>query len=71
MILAVAFLVGVPTFHRAYAWDKVRICHIPPGQAPQGHIIGVSPDLVGGHIAHGDCFASDVEAGTGDPCTCD
>ena len=34
--------------------DKVLICHIPPGNEENAHIISVSVNAVPAHVAHGD-----------------
>jgi len=39
------------------AADKVAICHRPPGNPSNVHIISVSSDDVAGHIGHGDHFS--------------
>jgi hypothetical protein len=34
--------------------DKVDICHIPPGNPDNAHVINVSVNAVPAHLAHGD-----------------
>ncbi|HJS49886.1 MAG TPA: hypothetical protein VJ745_06140 [Gaiellaceae bacterium] len=44
--------------------DKVLICHIPPGNPGNAHIISVSVNAVPAHVAHGDPVPPDLG-----PCT--
>ncbi len=37
---------------------KVDICHIPPGNPGNAHIINVSVNAVPAHLAHGDLLGS-------------
>jgi hypothetical protein len=39
--------------------DKVNVCHIPPGNPANAHIINVSVNAVPAHLAHGD-FVGDT-----------
>ncbi len=34
--------------------DKVDICHIPPGNPANAHVINVSVNAIPAHLAHGD-----------------
>jgi hypothetical protein len=34
--------------------DKVDVCHIPPGNPANAHVINVSVNAVPAHLAHGD-----------------
>jgi hypothetical protein len=34
--------------------DKVKICHIPPGNPDNAHTISVSENAVDAHLEHGD-----------------
>jgi hypothetical protein len=38
--------------------DKVSICHIPPGNPDNTHVITVSVHAVAAHLAHGDNLGS-------------
>lgn len=69
--LVAAFLVGLLAFLQLVmaGYEQVNVCHIPPGNPGNAHVIGVSPDLVPGHLAHGDCLAP-AGARVNDPCTC-
>lgn len=49
--------------------QKVKLCHVPPGNPENAHVIIVSVRGVPAHIAHGDCFAP-PGAERGDPCRC-
>ena len=40
--------------------DKVLICHIPPGNQENAHIISVSVNAVPAHVAHGDPVPPDL-----------
>ena len=40
--------------------DKVLICHIPPGNPDNAHIISVSVNAVPAHVAHGDPVPPDL-----------
>ena len=50
--------------------DKVLVCHVPPGNPANAHVISVSPNAVAAHFAHGDCLA-DQGAQVGQPCSCE
>ena len=48
---------------------KVLICHVPPGNPANAHVIEVSANAIPAHIEqHGDCFAKGY---VGDPCDCE
>lgn len=55
MTLAIAVLVvlGAAAVF-ADSPGKVDICHIPPGNPANAHIINVSVNAVPAHLAHGD-----------------
>ena len=38
--------------------DKVDVCHIPPGNPANAHVINVSVNAVPAHLAHGDVLGS-------------
>ena len=40
--------------------EKVLICHIPPGNPDNAHIISVSVNAVPAHVAHGDPVPPDL-----------
>ena len=42
------------------AGDKVDICHIPPGNPENTHVISVDASSVPAHFAHGDSYPVDV-----------
>jgi len=50
--------------------QKVLVCHIPPGNPANAHVISVSPSAVPAHLAHGDCLA-DPGAQVGQSCSCE
>jgi len=39
--------------------QKVLICHVPPGNPANAHVISVSANAVAAHLAHGDCLAAE------------
>jgi hypothetical protein len=43
---------------------KVDICHIPPGNPDNAHVINVSVHAIPAHLAHGDTLG---ECGSGGP----
>jgi hypothetical protein len=49
--------------------QAVRICHVPPGNPENAHVIVISEKAVHAHLAHGDCFAPE-DAIPGAPCDC-
>lgn len=54
MLAAVAvFAVGVAVV-QAEGSPKVDICHIPPGNPENAHVITVSENAIPAHMAHGD-----------------
>ena len=51
---------------------KVLLCHVPPGNPANAHVIEVADSAIPAHLAHGDCIIF-VDGGTfnpGDPCSC-
>ena len=34
---------------------KVSVCHVPPGNPANGHVIRVSSSALPAHLGHGDC----------------
>lgn len=50
--------------------ENVLVCHVPPGNPANAHVISVSPNAVAAHLAHGDCPA-DESAQVGQPCSCE
>lgn len=53
LLLAVlATVAAVASF--ADSQGKVDICHIPPGNPANAHIINVSVNAIPAHLAHGD-----------------
>jgi hypothetical protein len=56
--LAAPWLSTIPgayaTFDGGDGNDKVRICHIPPGNPDNAHTIEVSENAVDAHLDHGD-----------------
>jgi hypothetical protein len=39
-----------------YAKGKVDVCHIPPGNSGNAHMINISESAVAAHLAHGDAL---------------
>jgi hypothetical protein len=52
LLTALAALASVASF--ADSPGKVDVCHIPPGNPANAHIINVSVNAVPAHLAHGD-----------------
>ena len=48
---------------------KVLVCHIPPGNPENAHVIEISENALPAHLAHGDCLAP-AGAKAGDDCEC-
>ena len=51
-------------------WDKVLVCHSPPGNPAEAHTLCIGPNAVPAHLAHGctlgDCgYAMSVEPAEG------
>lgn len=60
----------------ARAGNKVKVCHVPPGNPANFHTITISANAVPAHLAHGDlagaCAAHcDTLCSDGNPCTVD
>ncbi len=47
-----AFAVGIPTSHVLKGNNKVEICHIPPGNPCNAHVIEVSVNALDTHNGH-------------------
>lgn len=64
-----ALVVVTATGAVAAAAPKVQICHLPPGNPDNGHVIEVASAAEPAHLAHGDCAAT---AGSviGESCEC-
>lgn len=43
--------------------DKVNVCHVPPGNPENAHVINISTDALPAHLDHGDYVV-----GEGDEC---
>jgi len=52
-LLVVLVMVGVAAVS-ADSDGKVDICHIPPGNPDNAHVINVSVHAIPAHLAHGD-----------------
>jgi len=52
-LLVVLAVLGVAAVS-ADSQGKVDICHIPPGNPANAHIINVSVNAIPAHLAHGD-----------------
>ena len=52
LIVVLAAFGAVMSF--ADSQGKVDICHIPPGNPANAHVINVSVNAVPAHLAHGD-----------------
>jgi hypothetical protein len=53
-ILFAALVIFAAAAALADSEGKVDICHIPPGNPANAHIINVSWNAVPAHLAHGD-----------------
>ncbi|HEY3571530.1 MAG TPA: hypothetical protein VGP73_26630 [Thermoanaerobaculia bacterium] len=53
VLLVVLAILGVAAVSADNA-GKVDVCHIPPGNPDNAHIINVSWNSVPAHLAHGD-----------------
>lgn len=61
LLFAAALLLGPASMASAARLPKVEICHVPPGNPGNAHLIQVSENALRAHLAHGD-FA------VGEPC---
>lgn len=52
LMTVLATLAAVASF--ADSQGKVDICHIPPGNPANAHVINVSVNAIPAHLAHGD-----------------
>jgi len=48
---------------------KPLVCHLPPGNPDNGHVLSVSEAALPAHLDHGDCLAAS-SASVGDACDC-
>ena len=62
LVAAVVVLGAAAAF--ADSAGKVDICHIPPGNPDNAHVINVSVHAIPAHLAHGDTLG---ECGGGGP----
>ena len=53
ILVAVLVVLGAAAVFADSA-GKVDICHIPPGNPENAHVINVSVNAVRAHLAHGD-----------------
>ena len=53
ILIAVLAILGIGA-SLAVGNDKVDICHIPPGNPDNAHMINVSVNAIPAHLAHGD-----------------
>jgi hypothetical protein len=60
-LLAVLAISAVAAF--ADSPGKVDVCHIPPGNPANAHIINVSVNAVPAHLAHGDTLGQCDDGG--------
>ena len=72
LALVAGFLVAIPVSQQVKAdptkgTHKQRLCHVPPGNPGNGHVISVSQKAVATHFAHGDCFTKEKK---GETCKC-
>jgi hypothetical protein len=48
--------------------EKVPICHVPPGNPDNVHLITISENAVNAHLAHGDFFPDHGKCDKKDDC---
>ena len=70
LVVVVLFQLHSTPVEAAEGATKVKVCHIPPGNPENAHVIEVSVNAVEAHLAHGDCLA-DETAEVGSDCDCD
>jgi hypothetical protein len=66
ILLAVVAISGAVSASAGGA-GKVDVCHIPPGNPENAHIINVSWNAVPAHLAHGDTLYQCGDDGGGGP----
>jgi hypothetical protein len=54
VLILVLAAFGAVTSLSADSQGKVDVCHIPPGNPANAHVINVSVNAVPAHLAHGD-----------------
>ncbi len=55
IVILIAVVFSLFTVGAARASDgKVNVCHVPPGNPRDAHVISIDPDSAGDHLAHGD-----------------
>jgi uncharacterized membrane protein len=64
ILLAVLAVVGAAAAFADSA-GKVDVCHIPPGNPANAHVINVSVNAVPAHLAHGDTLGECGDPGPG------
>jgi hypothetical protein len=57
-LVAVLGAFGAVMATHAESQGKVDICHIPPGNPDNAHVINVSVNAIPAHLAHGDHLGS-------------
>ena len=70
----VVLLVAVPASLQAgndSKPSKVDVCHVPPGNPDNAHVISVSSHAVPAHLRHGDCLEFPVKEDGGCSCSGD
>jgi len=72
-LVAILALSGAASIH---AGNKVKVCHVPPGNPDSFHTITVSENALQAHLSHGDlagsCFANaEALCDDGNACTID
>lgn len=75
-VLTLACLLLLATAAQAAPAQKVKVCHIPPGDPANFHTITISENALTAHLAHGDLPGMcaeycDVLCSDDDPCTID
>jgi len=56
--LALAVMMALGTIAPVAARESVSICHIPPGNPENAHVIVISVDALPAHLAHGDFIST-------------
>lgn len=75
-LLTLACCLLLATAAQAAPAQKVKVCHIPPGNPSNFHTITISDNALAAHLGHGDLAGScsqycDTLCSDGDPCTID
>jgi hypothetical protein len=59
LLLVAGLFVAVSASPVQAGEDKISVCHVPPGNPENAHVIWVGPAAVPAHLAHGDVAGVD------------